>query len=82
MAKTGRKTVAETKGAKFSRLASKRVTVALAKIKLIGNLSGSGYEYTPEQVAKIATALKDAVVSTVAKFDKTAKKDATSEFTV
>ena len=59
----------ESKADKFRRLAKKRVPAALAKIRLIGNLGGSGYEYTPEQVAKIETALKEASASVVEKLN-------------
>lgn len=65
----------ETKAQKFSRLATKRVNTALAKIKLIGNLAGAGYEYTPEQVGTITRALAETCKATLAKFDKTAKKE-------
>lgn len=63
----------ETSEAKFSRLATKRVNKALKDIGLIGNLSGSGYKYTDEQVAKIDSLLRDKVKATMARFDKTAK---------
>lgn len=66
----------ETKEGKFSRLASKRVTVAVKKISLIGNLAGSGYAYTPEQVEKIKAVLSEAVKSVLSRFDKTAKAEA------
>lgn len=56
------------KSEKFSRLAKKRVGKALTAVKLIGNLSGSGYAYTPEQVTKINTLLNDAVKSVVSRF--------------
>jgi len=36
----------ESKQDKFKRLASKRVTNAVQKIELIGNLSGSSYDCT------------------------------------
>lgn len=36
----------ESKHDKFKRLATQRVTNALEKIELIGNLSSSGYEYS------------------------------------
>lgn len=65
----------ETKAQKFSRLATKRVNTALAKIKLIGNLAGAGYEYTPEQVGTITKALAETCKATLAKFDKSAKKE-------
>lgn len=55
---------------RFKQLAKKRVSKALKQIHLIGNLSGSGYEYTDEQVAKIREALTDAVDSAMKRFVK------------
>lgn len=58
----------ETKAQKFSRLASQRVTAAVKKIKQIGNLSGTGYERTDQQIANIRTHLTNTVNETLAKF--------------
>lgn len=58
----------ETKAAKFSRLASARVSAAVKKIKQVGNLSGSGYERTDAQVSAIKSHLEKAVSETMAKF--------------
>lgn len=64
--------VTETKADAFRRLATKRVTVAVRYIRLVGNMSSrASYEYTPEQVEKIRAALNDAVESTMARFDQT-----------
>lgn len=90
MAKKGRRPSApkpegqpdETKEQKFKRLADKRVNTALKKIKLIGNLSGSGYSYTEEQITKINDALADCVESTMGRFDKTRGKAEGSAFAV
>jgi len=60
----------ETKSDKFKRLASKRVVNAIQKIELITNLSGPGYEYTPEQVEKILSALQGSVDKVKAAFSK------------
>lgn len=68
----------ETKAQKFSRLASMRVTAAIKKISLIGNLAGPGYEYTPAQLANIRTHLGKATEEALVKFDKTAAKAASS----
>lgn len=68
---TGKKKPApadETKSAKFSRLASSRVSAAVKKINQVGNLSGPGYERTPEQITAIGNHLKNAVNLTLAKF--------------
>ncbi len=51
----------ETKEQRFKRLADKRVNAALVKIRLIGNLASSHYEFTPEQVKKINDVLHAAV---------------------
>lgn len=60
----------ESKSDKFKRLASKRVVNAISKIELITNLAGSSYEYTPEQVEKILTALQGSVDKVKAAFSK------------
>ncbi len=57
----------ETKADKFRRVAKIRVPKALSSIRVIGNLSGSGYEYTSEQADKIAYALRSAIESTIDK---------------
>jgi hypothetical protein len=51
----------ETKADKFRRLATARVPSAIKRINAVAKLSGSGYEYTPEQASKIVTALVQAV---------------------
>ena len=66
---------AESKHDKFKRLASQRVTNAIKKIELIGNLTGSGYESTPEEVEKIFVALQQTLDSTKDKFSKTKRVD-------
>lgn len=66
----------ETKSQKFSRLASARMTKVLKQIKGLGNLSGSGYEFTPEQVAKMATMIEEATRNTMKRFDKTQRATA------
>jgi len=63
---------AESKQDKFKRLASKRVTNAIHKIELIGNLSGSSYECNAEDVEKIITALQQAVNGVKERFSKKA----------
>ena len=40
----------ETKEARFVRIAEPRVNRACKAVSLLGNLAGSGYEYTQEQV--------------------------------
>lgn len=59
----------KAKADKFVTLARKRVSTAIAKVKLIGNLSNrSGYEYSVEQIAQIEKALDGAVGSVLGAF--------------
>jgi len=58
----------ETKADKFRRIAKMRVPKAIGALRVIGNLSGSGYEYTPAQVNIIADALRTATESAIDKF--------------
>ena len=60
----------ETKEQRFQRLATKRTQAALQKIRLITNLTSSSYAYTPEQAAKITGALRAAVDTVEAKFNR------------
>lgn len=54
---------AETKAEKFVRLAELRTTKAINAIRGIGKLSNrASYEFTDEQTARIAEALRDEVV--------------------
>lgn len=49
----------EEKLEKFERLAEKRVTEAIKKIRLVGNLANkNNYEYTEEHVKQITDALE------------------------
>ena len=66
---------AESKHDKFKRLATQRVTNAIKKIELLGNLSGSGYESTPEEVEKIFKAMQDTLDGVKEKFSKTTRVD-------
>ena len=65
----------ETKHDKFKRLATQRVTNALKKIELIGNLATSSYEYSAEEVEKIFTSLQQTLDSTKGRFSKSKKED-------
>ena len=60
----------ETKEQRFQRLATKRTQAALKKIQLLANLTTSSYAYTPEQAAKVVGALREAVNTVEAKFNK------------
>ena len=48
----------ESKHDKFKRLATRRVSNAIKKIEMIGNLSSSSYEYTEEEVEKMFSSLQ------------------------
>lgn len=58
----------ETKAQKFVRLGKPRMVAALKAVDILGNLAGSGYEYTPEQVAKMRQTVQEKVNETFAKF--------------
>ena len=58
----------ESKHDKFKRLATLRVSNAIKKIELIGNLSSSSYESTTEEVEKILIALQQAADGVKEKF--------------
>lgn len=60
----------ESKAEKFKRLAEPRVESTLKKIKILGNLSSSGYEFSYDQVEKIITSLRLAVDELEKKFQK------------
>ena len=60
----------ETKEQRFQRLATKRTQAALKKIQLLANLTTSSYGYTPEQAARVIGALREAVNTVEAKFNK------------
>lgn len=59
----------ETKSEKFERIAQRRVTELVAKIRLIGNLSDKrNYEYTEDHVRQIFEILETEVRSCKGKF--------------
>lgn len=70
MADEEKNVAGESKSDKFKRLASKRVVNAIQKIELITNLAAPSYEYTPEEVTKIVTALQGSVDKVKAAFSK------------
>ena len=65
----------ESKQDKFKRLASKRVSNAIQKIELIGNLSGASYECSVEDAEKIIAALQQAVDGVKGRFSKKAPEE-------
>lgn len=72
----------ETKAARFSRLASARVTKAVRAIKNIGNLSGRSYEYSDAQVETIKGYLTDATKSALAAFASGGTEKAAEELKI
>ncbi len=64
----------ETPEDKFKRIANLRVTNAIKKIKMIGNLSASAYKYSDEQIDKIISSLRQTIDEVEAKFKKGSKK--------
>ncbi len=60
----------ESKADRFKRLSEPRVGNAVKKIEIIGNLAGSNYEFTSEQVGNILTTLRAAIGEVEAKFQK------------
>lgn len=64
----------ETKSARFVRIAEPRVERACKAIRLIGNLSASGYEYTDEQVETMFTAVQKELDAARMRFRRETKK--------
>lgn len=53
----------ETAEQRFRRMAMVRVNKCLKQVSLLGNLAGSRYKSTSEQIAKMETAFKDVLTS-------------------
>lgn len=68
----------ETRAEKFLRIAPSRVNKVLHALDTLGNLSGSGYEYTPEQVESIRSAINERFEEVMAGFEK--KKNKSKDF--
>ena len=60
----------ETKEEWFIRIAEPRVSRACKAVSLLGNLAGSGYEYTEEQVDAMFGAVQEALDTARAQFKK------------
>lgn len=60
----------ETKEERFIRIAEPRVSRACKAVSLLGNLAGSGYEYTEEQVDAMFGAVQEALDTAWAQFKK------------
>lgn len=74
---------AAEKVAKFNTLAVKRTRKALTAINGIARLSNKGaYTYTPEQVAKIITALATAVKNAEVEFTREKSENSNGGFTL
>ena len=72
--------VKESKSETFKRIAVPRVKAILSKIRIFGNCSNrNNYEYTSEQIEKIANTLTEALLSTLAKFEKSKVEQETFE---
>jgi ribosome biogenesis protein Nip4 len=69
----------ESKRDRFRRLAPKRVSNALKRIRHIGNLSAAAYESTEQERAKIVKAVSDAVAEMQRKLEQ--RKESQDEFT-
>lgn len=63
----------ETKEQRFVRIAEPRVSRACKAVSLLGNLAGSGYEYTEEQVDAMFGAVQEALDTARAAFVKKPK---------
>jgi len=68
----------ESKHDRFKRIATKRVQRIMQRIESIGKLSGSGYQYTDEEVEKIFSAIQEALDNTKALFS--AKRTESKKF--
>ncbi|WP_373163446.1 hypothetical protein [Agathobaculum sp. Marseille-P7918] len=68
----------ETKQQKFVRIAEPRVTRACKAVSLLGNLAGSNYEYTEEQVDAMFGAVQKELDNARAAFSQ---KDKPKKFT-
>lgn len=73
-------TANESKADRFKRLATPRVNKILHSLDTLGNCSGSGYEYTDEQVQAMFGAIEEKVNETRAKFEKKQTKASTFTF--
>lgn len=60
----------ESKEQRFVRIAEPRVNRACKAVSLLGNLAGSGYDCTPEQVDAMFGAVQAALDNARAQFDR------------
>ena len=64
----------ETKEQRFVRIAEPRVSRACKAVSRLGNLAGSGYEYTEEQVEAMFGAVQEELDTARAAFVKKPKE--------
>lgn len=60
----------ETKRGKFLRIGQARMVNVLHAIRLLGNLSGDNYAWTPEDLVLMHNTLTDALQTVFRKFDR------------
>lgn len=66
----------ETKAERFKRLAEKRTKRVLEDIRILSNLANKGlYDYSPEQLRKITSVIKEALSKAEARFKGEEKKE-------
>jgi len=64
----------ETRKERFKRLAEKRTTTVLERLRILGNLSNkANYDYSDDEVRKIFTAIDLQIKSIKAKFSTNKK---------
>lgn len=72
----------QNKRENFERLAEKRMTEAIKKIRLIGNLSNrNNYDYTDAHVKEMISTLENEIVLLKNKFKQDEERETTFTFT-
>lgn len=56
---------------RFLRIGQARMVNALHAIRLLGNLAGQGYDYTPDDIALMHNTVQEAVATAFGRFQKT-----------
>lgn len=65
----------ETRNEKFKRLAEKRTNAVLEQLRILGNLSNkANYDYSPEEVRKIFSAIDSQLRTVKARFSDSKKR--------
>ena len=66
----------ENKNERFKRLAEKRTRKVLNEIRVLSNLSNKGlYDYTPDQLRRIFSAIRDSLAKAEARFKGDQRRD-------